>query len=359
MTVLGSDRTAGPDPESGVILVALDYQGRDTTCRAIQSILGGSGAVDVRGDAMAGGAALVARFLSVTEAAMAALDVYEFCSFERAGRLRAALCGAPRECSAVTAAARAQSLLGRAEPDRILMTAEIALVAGPAFNPAFELLDMGVCPSLPGGAGERLYEARRADPIQAGRTPSNLEWARRVVHSDPLGPSAQRELAGVQDSWQTDTGFDARLTLICGADAAESSAFAAELALWANRDGATVLEGCCRLVDSAPFRSLREALGERPVSGGSGDTGLLERLESRLLSIIGEGPTVLVINDAQWMDSSTAMVLDYLLHHGCGRSFTVVLGTVGEVPETVESLVDQLNPGQLEQLRLGRTVTAR
>lgn len=257
-------------------------------------------------------------------------------------------CGGPelRLVQSRSRMAPAVELLTEARPLQVLANASTAVLIGPALPSDVELVDLQR--RRPGDHVSlgRIYELR----VGGAETPSsNLAWARRAA----AGPIVGREAAwaSLSSAWKATLGGARRTVVLVGESGIGKTTAAAELALRAHAEDALVLYGRWDRDQVSPYRAIREALstyGQRvgPTFGQQSDldehsdaiSRLLpdqwarssryraaapghpdgERLElyaaveawlSRLARV---RPVLVVLDDLQWAERSSLLLVDHL-----------------------------------------------
>lgn len=166
------------------------------------------------------------------------------------------------------------------------------------------------------------------------------EPAEQVAPWPMVGRDADLEsLVGVVEAAE---GGRPSYAVITGEPGIGKSRLAAELVLRARRRGLRVLVGRCSQDDGAPplwpWKSVLEALGESlldhevAVEGDSGQFRTWERIADVVRTAAQQQPTVVVLDDLHWADTSTLRVLR-LLVETTDRAGLLVVTTWRDRPE--------------------------
>jgi hypothetical protein len=292
------------------------------------------------------------------------------------------------------AARRPAGLLDRAAPGEILTTAAVAVVAGATLPAWVELLDRGAWSTGPGREAERVYQIRLRRPAVSNGTSSNLDWARRAVNG-PAGAAAaavEARIAELVEGWRLAPTGARRLALVTGASAEATTGFAAEAALRLHAGGAQVLHGRWEHDAGVPYRAFREALGvhadacptaalRADVEGWTDEVAwLLPEVAARVAgshlaltqscverarvveavgawvgAISGRRPALLVLEDVQWAEPSSVLLLAHLWT-ACRRHPPMLLVTASgprtEAVDQLLALVAHAEPGAARRIDL-------
>jgi hypothetical protein len=343
------------------------------TARAIvEAAEGTAGDVEVVAHTEAAAATIVAAFHLAGDAVTAAL------------RLTGALTGTPGPRLALStgdvtpgtdaprgpARDRADRLAGHGDDGRVLLTASTAVMVSPALPPGVELVDLGVIPLGP-RSDERTYELRltagSGTPEDDSRA-SNLGWAHRAVARAVVG--RRDPLARLEQVWEAAREGGHRLVVVSGDPGIGKTTLAAELALRAHAGGGSVLYGRWDEEGHAPYQALREALGtyaaacprrvlRQDVAGHADELArllpdigariggvrppladdpdaermrLFDALRDWIGALARRRPVLLVLDDLQWAERSSLLLLRHLLDTPPeGPVLTVVTLRDGEV----------------------------
>lgn len=230
----------------------------------------------------------------------------------------------------------------------IVMAASTAVMVTHALPPGEELVDIGVV-RLPDGRDERAYllQAVGAGADDAGA--SSLGWAHRAVAHVLVGRAGPR--ARLEGAWTGALGGDHRLVVLSGDPGIGKTTLAAELAVRVHATGGTVLYGRWDEDGHASYQAIREALGTyaaacprrllrtdladraddlarllpdlgariggvRPPIALDPDAErlrLYEAVRGWLGAIAGRRPVLVVLDDLQWADRSSLLLLRHLL----------------------------------------------
>ena len=308
-------------------------------------------------DEGADGGPLVAAFHVAADAALAAVRVAA--ALDATGRPRMVLATGEVEATPAGYRGRAREradALARldeatGEDAVALLAASAAVMVTHALPPGADLVDRGPVP-LAGPVAERVYELRWSarDPAgDDGAAVSNLGWARRAAARLVVGRDEQ--VSRLEAAWQAALAGERRVVVVAGDPGIGKTTVAAELALRVHAGGATVLYGRWDEEGLAPYQALREALGSyatacpRPrlradVAQHAGELArllpdiaariggapppladdpdaerlrLFDAVRDWLGAITGRGPVLLVLDDLQWADRSSLLLLRHVL----------------------------------------------
>jgi hypothetical protein len=248
---------------------------------------------------------------------------------------------------------RARQLASLPVEAQILVAASTAVMVSHALAPGTELVDLG---NLPVGEHrrERVHElrlssSRAASELADDGAASNLGWARRAASGLVVGRDGPVEL--LEGAWQRALAGEHHMVVVSGDPGIGKTTVAAELALRLHAGGALVLYGRWDEEGLAPYQAIREALGSyaavcpKPLLradlashaedlarllpdigarvGGTraalADDPDAER--RRLFDAVGEWldaiaarhPVLLVLDDLQWAERSSLLLLRHLL----------------------------------------------
>ena len=294
------------------------------------------------------GGPLVAAFHVAADAALAAVRVAA--ALDATGRPRMALATGEADVARrrVDALAGLDDTLG--DDAVALLAASAAVMVTHALPPGADLVDRGPAP-LAGPVAERVYELRwsAGDRAADGAAISNLGWARRAAAHLVVG--RDEPVARLEAAWQAALDGERRVVVVAGDPGIGKTTVAAELALRVHAGGGTVLYGRWDEEGLAPYQALREALGTyatacpRPrlraeVAQHAGELSrllpdiaariggvrppladdpdaerqrLFEAVREWLGAIAARRPVLLVLDDLQWADRSSLLLLRHVL----------------------------------------------
>lgn len=353
MTVLRADVDARHAADAGALLDGAE---------------GTAGAHEVAAGPGAGRVTLVAAFHLAGDAAAAALQLAGALAGGVPARLAlstgevdgdARLRGPARE--------RVDALAARGGDARVLVTASTAMMISPALPPSVELVDAGVAAVAP-QRYERVYELRSGAGSAAddGRA-SNLGWAQRAAARLVVG--RREPLARLDAAWAAALEGRPGVVVLSGEMGIGKTTLAAELALRVHAGGGTVLYGRWDEEGRAPYQALREALGTyaaacprpllradlashadelsrllpdigariggvRPPLADDPDAErlrLFDAVADWLGAIARRRPVLLVLDDLQWADRSSLLLLRHLVETPPGERLLAVLTLRDEV----------------------------
>ena len=243
----------------------------------------------------------------------------------------------------------------------VLMTASTTVMVSHASPPEVEVVDRGET-TLGRHRGERVYELRtaagRPDGDDAGA--SNLAWAHRAAARGIVG--REQEGARLLDAWDRARKGEHAAVVISGDPGIGKTALAAELALRVGAGGGTVLYGRWDEEALTPYQALREALGSYATAcppRGPGRRGrprrrpgpaipdlgarvggvrpplvdvpdaerlrLFDGVRDWIDAIARRRPVLAVLDDLQWADQSSLLLVRHLLDSPPAGPVLVVL----------------------------------
>ncbi len=162
------------------------------------------------------------------------------------------------------------------------------------------------------------------------------------------------ELTALRDAWDATVAGERHLALLAGEPGAGKTRLAQQVARWAHEHGGNVWWGRCTAENLLAFQPVVEAFRtasrvlprehaaalarERPpiaallpdVAGLERQTERAERWElfEAMVDLVEEGtserPLLLVVDDLQWADASTVLLLDHLVRQGRASRLLVV-----------------------------------
>lgn len=246
---------------------------------------------------------------------------------------------------------RARALVALAAPGQILVSGTTAVMVSHALPPGAELVDLGGV--LTGDRrGERVHELRPPGDVRAlsdDAGASNLGWARRAASGPVVG--RDEPIGALERQWERVLAGDRRMVVLSGDPGIGKTTVAAELALRLHATGTVVLYGRWDEEAIAPYQAVREALGtyaaacprqvlRRDLASHADeivrllpDIGAVvggvrapltddpDAERQRLFDAIGHWlsviaarrPVLVVLDDLQWADHSSLLLLRHLL----------------------------------------------
>ncbi|MWV75816.1 hypothetical protein [Rathayibacter rathayi] len=291
--------------------------------------------------------------------------------------------------------ARVAALLAAALPGQCLVSAEVALLAGPLLNASLDIVDSGHKESKPDRwdqthqSGWIVYDIRPTDLAVRLDSCPRLEWARRRLHGAAVVPDGGCSVEDIRDS--------ARIVSLVADDASLLEVAVARVALGAHSRGAHVLRTKGRSEGSPLLSAVTELLAAYADDRGSslaseelahewaavsrsapktstrvgrdrcpgpvicrrypdGDLDLLDLLDRLLRSIASTGPTVIVLSAEDKLDSLSCVLLERALGDRRLSGIRLVVGSICSESELVSRLRRRLGRGAIEQVRVGTSV---
>jgi Mrp family chromosome partitioning ATPase len=374
-------------PEVQTVLRIDSTPGDAVRARALVEEAGGAVVADEAGAA----GPLVAAFHVAADAALAAVRVAA--ALDATGRPRMALATGEIEVARRRVDALAGLDLATGDDAVALLAASAAVMVTHGLPPGADLVDRGSAP-LAGPVAERVYELRwsAVDPAGGdGAAASNLGWARRAAARLLVGRDEQ--VARLEAAWEAAQAGERRVAVVTGDPGIGKTTVAAELALRVHAGGGTVLYGRWDEEGLAPYQALREALGTyatacpRPllradVAQHAGELArllpdigariggvrppladdpdaerlrLFDAVRHWLGAIAARRPVLLVLDDLQWVDRSSLLLLRHVLDSPPAGPMMVVLTTRDGDVEGTGPLhrVASLEGGSLDRIDVG------
>jgi hypothetical protein len=258
---------------------------------------------------------------------------------------------------------RVDALAAVAGEAAVLMTASTAVMVHHTLPPGAELVDRGVV-ALGPQRPERVYELRTGPGTRGpddDAAASNLGWARRAATRVMVG--REEHIALLEAAWAAALTGERRVVVLAGDPGIGKTTVAAELALRVHAGGGTVLYGRWDEEGLAPYQALREALGTYAAAcprslmradlsvradevarllpeiaahiGGvrpplaedpeAERVRLFDAVRDWLSAIAARRPLLLVLDDLQWADRSSLMLLRHILDAPPADPLLVVL----------------------------------
>ncbi|HLT69337.1 MAG TPA: AAA family ATPase [Acidimicrobiales bacterium] len=230
----------------------------------------------------------------------------------------------------------------------VVMAASTAVMVTHTLPPGVELVDIGVV-RLPDGRDERAYLLHTVGAGTDDAGASSLGWAHRAVAHVLVGRAGPR--ARLEGAWTGALGGDHRLVVLSGDPGIGKTTLAAELAVRVHATGGIVLYGRWDEDGHVSYQAVREALGAyaaacprrllrtdladraddlarllpdigariggvRPPIAHDPDAErlrLYEAVRGWLGAIASRRPVLVVLDDLQWADRSSLLLLRHLL----------------------------------------------
>lgn len=202
----------------------------------------------------------------------------------------------------------------------------------------------------------------------AETVPADLSTGRSGIYDSPMElferadelATLRRELVLAREA--------GRVVTVSG-DAGTGKTSLIRAALETDRDEVRVLRGLCDpLTTPRPLGPIRDALGQTPglVRGHAAPDGL-GTVEEQLLATVSASPTVLVVEDAQWIDAASVETLRYLVRRadalpalivisyrhdaiGLGHPALALLGDIARSETSTAIRLEALSPAAVAQL---------
>jgi hypothetical protein len=266
---------------------------------------------------------------------------------------------------------RVDALAAHAGDAVVLLSASTAVMVSHALPAGVELVDLGVV-ALGPRRGDRAYELRLVAPGPAGGADdagaSNLGWAHRAAARPVVG--RRDAVIRLEEAWVKALDGAHRVVVLSGDPGIGKTTLAAELSLRVHAAAGTVLYGRWDEDGHAPYQAVREALGtyaatcprrllRQDVAGHADELArllpdigariggvrpplahdpdaerlrLFDAVRDWLGAIAGRRPVLLVLDDLQWAERSSLLLLRHLLDEPPeGRVLIVVTLRDGEV----------------------------
>ncbi len=248
---------------------------------------------------------------------------------------------------------------------RILLAGPTAVMVSLALPPGAELTDLGTQP-VSEHRHERVHELRppgapRRDDLPDDTAASNVGWARRAAAGLVVGREAPA--AHLEAAWERAVAGEHRMVVVSGDPGIGKTTVAAELALRVHANGALVLYGRWDEEGLAPYQAVREALGTyaaacpkpllRADLAGRADElarllpdigarvggvraafaddpdaerrRLFDAVTDWLDALAERRPVLLVLDDLQWAERSSLLLLRHLFDSPPASPMLVVL----------------------------------